>query len=129
LNSINIKTQKGKLNAEALNDIIIDSIQDIKGQGLVKLDLRQLDDAPTDFFIICNAQSNVQARAIADSVQRRMKEEAGVYPSSVEGGGDSRWICIDYFYMVVHIFFDGARQFYELEDLWSDAIFAEYEDL
>ncbi|MEM1327586.1 MAG: ribosome silencing factor [Bacteroidota bacterium] len=129
MNSIKIKPQKSALKADALNDIIIDSIQDIKGQGLVKLDLRQLDDAPTDFFIICEAQSNVQARAITDNVQKRLKEEAGVYPSSVEGGGESRWICIDYFYTVVHIFFDGARQFYELEDLWSDAIFAEYEDL
>ena len=59
---------------EILNDIIIDSIQDIKGKNIVKIDLRRLDDGPTDFFIICEGESNTQIKSIADRVNKRVKE-------------------------------------------------------
>lgn len=129
MTSTKLKTQKGTLKVEALNELIIDSIQDIKGQDIVKLDLRKLDDAPTDFFIVCEAQSSTQARAIAGNIQKRLKDEEGVFASNVEGTQSSRWICLDYFYTVVHVFYDGAREFYELENLWSDAILSEYDNL
>ena len=127
--SSQIKLQRKKLASEALNDLIIDSIQDIKGKKIVKLDLRRLGDAPADFFIICAGDSNTQVRAIAENVYRRVKEEGHLLPGSMEGLRNSLWVCIDYFSTVVHIFYPETRRFYELEDLWSDAVFTEYDNL
>lgn len=114
---------------EQLNDLIIDSIQDIKGKNIIKLDLRQLEDAPTDFFIICEGDSNTQVSAIAGNIRKRLKEEAETMASHVEGERHSMWILMDYFNVVVHVFYNETRKFYELEDLWSDAILTEYETL
>jgi ribosome-associated protein len=112
-----------------MNELIVDSIQDIKGKNVVKLDLRKLDEAPTDFFIICEGDSNTQVKAISDNVYKRVKEEAGQNPSHSEGKQNAQWICLDYFTTVVHIFYKDTRRFYELEELWSDAKFTEYENL
>ncbi|MEL7119407.1 MAG: ribosome silencing factor [Bacteroidota bacterium] len=125
-----VKFQKVKqLSAEELNDLIIDSIQDIKGQNIVKLDLTNLDEAPTDYFIICEGESNTQVKAICDNIAKRTKQEAAVKPSSVEGQQNAMWICMDFFNTVVHIFYKEKRAFYELESLWSDANFTEYASL
>ena len=123
------KVQQPKLTDEALNDLIIESIQDIKGKNLVKLDLRQLEDAPTDFFIICEGSSNTQVKAISDNIQKRLKREMQTSPSHVEGQQNALWICLDYFSTVVHVFYPETRAYYELEQLWSDAKFTEYESL
>ncbi|MBK9015313.1 MAG: ribosome silencing factor [Saprospiraceae bacterium] len=114
---------------EELNDIIIDSIQDIKGKNIVKLDLRKLDDAPTDFFIICEGDSTTQVKAIAGNIHKRLKDELGQAPYHMEGVQTARWICIDCFNTVVHVFYREAREFYDIENLWSDAKFTEYENL
>lgn len=114
---------------EELNDLIIDAIQDIKGKDIVKLNLKHLDDAPTDFFIICTGESMVQVKGIADNVNRRLKREATTRPLHVEGQQSGRWICMDYFNTVVHVFYKEARDFYELEQLWSDAVSTTYETL
>lgn len=124
-----MKLKRPQLSQEALNDLIIDSIQDIKGKNIIKLDLRHLDDAPTDYFIICEGDSTTQVKAISDNVHRRLKEEAQLMPNHVEGQRQANWICMDYFTTVVHVFHREARRFYELEDLWSDARFVEYETL
>lgn len=116
-------------STEELNDLIIDSIQDIKGNNIVKLDLRQLEEAPTDYFIICEGSSNTQVKAISDNIQKRLKQENQVLPSHVEGANNALWICLDYFTTVVHVFYRETRLFYDLEDLWSDAKFTEYETL
>lgn len=118
-----------KLTREAVNELIIDSIQDIKGKNVLQIDLRHLTDAPADFFVICEGESTTQVRAISDNIQRRLKGDAGISPTHVEGQRHSRWICMDYFSTVVHIFHKETRAFYELEDLWSDGIFTEYENL
>jgi ribosome-associated protein len=118
-----------KRSAEETNSLIIDSIQDIKGKNIVQLDLRKLEDAPADFFIICEGESTTQVKAISDNIYRRMKEEAHTGPAHVEGQRSARWICMDYFSTVVHVFHKETRSFYELEDLWSDAITTEYENL
>lgn len=112
-----------------LNDLIIDSIQDIKGKRIIMLDLRELDDAPTDFFIICEGESSTQVRAISNNIVKRVKEEMDQRPSHSEGVSGSQWVLVDYFNTVVHVFHPEARSFYELEDLWSDANVIEYETL
>jgi ribosome-associated protein len=112
-----------------LNDLIIDSITDIKGKKIVKLDLRALDDAPTEYFIICEGDSNTQIRAIAENIHFRVKQELGQSPAHLEGLQSARWVCLDYFSTVVHVFHREARAFYGLEDLWNDAQFTEYENI
>jgi ribosome-associated protein len=121
--------KKQSVPAAQLNDVIIDAIQDIKGKKIIKLDLRKLHDAPTDYFIICEGDSNVQVRAITDSIYRKVKETYQTTPIHVEGGLQSTWVVMDYFDTVVHIFHRDTRTFYELEDLWSDSEKTEYEDL
>lgn len=131
-NYYNLETiikEQSALTQEELNELIIDSIQDIKGKKIIKLDLRKLDDAPTDYFIICEGSSNTQVKAICDNVRKRLKREALTFPTHVEGEQSARWICMDYFNTVVHVFYTETRTFYDLEDLWSDAKFIEYESL
>lgn len=124
-----VKVKPLKPDVAALNDLIIDSIQDIKGKRIVKLDLRHLEDAPADFFIICEGDSNTQVKAIADNVSKRVKEEKRMTPVHIEGERYARWICVDFFSTVVHVFYRETRTFYELEDLWGDAVFTEYDTL
>lgn len=114
---------------EEMIDVIIDSMRDIKANNIVKLDLQQLHDAPTDIFIICDGDSSTQVKSIAERVSYRVKTELGEYAKNAEGSRESRWICLDYFDVVVHVFHKEARAFYELEDLWSDAELTEYESL
>ena len=114
---------------ETINDAIVDAMQDIKGKSIVKLDLRKLYDSPTDYFIICEGDSNVQVRAITDSIYRKVKEHLQTTPSHIEGGLQSTWVVMDYFDTVVHIFHRDTRTFYQLESLWGDAKTTEYQDI
>lgn len=112
-----------------MHDLIIDSITDIKGENIIKIDLRKLDEAPADYFIICEGSSNTQVAAIAGRIQQRTKLEADSVPGHVEGNKNNTWILIDYFDTIVHVFYAETRSFYDLEDLWSDGHVTEYSSL
>lgn len=116
-------------SSQELNDLIIDAIQDIKGQNIIKLDLRELGEAPTNFFIICEGESTTQVNAIASNIEKRIKNELGGIPSHIEGKQGGLWVLVDYFTTMVHIFHPEKRAFYELEDLWGDAKITEYKNL
>lgn len=129
LNYLTREARRSAVTDEGLNDLIIDSIQDIKGKDIVKLDLRQLEDAPADYFIICTGDSSTQIRAIGQRVEARVKEELGLKPYHVEGKQNGRWVLLDYYGTLVHVFHPETRAFYDLEDLWSDAGSTSYENL
>ena len=112
-----------------LADLIVDSIQDIKGKRIVQLDMRELDFAPASYFIICEGESTTQVKAISDNIYRKVKEELGITPNHTEGLSDSKWILVDYFDTIVHVFYPETRSFYDLENLWSDASLKTFEDL
>ena len=112
-----------------LQDLIIDCITDIKGKKIVLLNLKALDDAPVDYFIVCQGESTTQVRAIANNIERRLRDEVKIRPGHVEGTQHAKWVCMDYFDTVVHIFYPETRQFYDLEQLWSDAERIEYQDM
>lgn len=112
-----------------LMDVIVDSIQDIKGKRIVQLDMRRLHDAPTDVFFVCEGESTTQVKAIADRISYRVKNELDILPNHMEGAKEARWICLDYFDIVIHVFHKEAREFYALEELWSDAQITEYKDV
>lgn len=106
---------------EVLNSLIVDAIQDIKGKNIIKIDLRRLGEAPADFFIICEGESTTQIRAISNNIFKRVSDELGVKPQHREGVDTSKWVLVDYFNTIVHVFYPETREFYDLEDLWSDA--------
>jgi ribosome-associated protein len=127
-----VRTKKAaQLNTApgGLQDLIIDCITDIKGKNIVLLDLRSIHDAPTDYFIVCEGDSTTQVRAIAGNIERRLRDEIRLRAAHVEGTQHAKWICMDYFDTVVHIFHPETRRFYELENLWSDADRIEYQDV
>ncbi len=115
---------------EALNELIIDAIQDVKGKNVLKLDLRKLESAPAEYFIICEGDSSTQIKAISRKIYRKLKDELNILPNHMEEGKEEgKWILVDYFNTIIHVFHPESRRFYELEDLWSDAEFTEYENL
>lgn len=102
-------------------DLVINSIQDKKGEDIVVLNLENIPDTVSSRFIICQADSTTQVRAIANHVIDQIGEELGEVPYSKEGLAQCEWVLVDYIDVVVHIFIRDKRQFYQLEDLWHDA--------
>jgi ribosome-associated protein len=84
------------------------------------LDLREISSF-TDYFLICSGTSEPHLKAIAGELQGRLRDEHDVRPHAVDGFPMSQWIVLDYSGVVVHIFHQSKREFYSLEDLWSDA--------
>lgn len=107
---------------------IIHAIQEKKGDNIVSLDLRKIPEAVSDFFIICEANSNTQIKAIADFIEVDVKEKCGEMPYKHEGRQGQQWILIDYVNVVVHIMLPEPRKFYQLEEMWSDAPLTEHRD-
>lgn len=100
---------------------IIKAIQDKKGENIISLDLRKISEASADFFIVCEASSTTQVKAIADFVEYETKEKCGESPYRHEGRTALQWVLIDYVNIVVHVMHPEARKFYKLEEMWSDA--------
>jgi len=92
---------------------------DRKASDLVVLDIGPLSSV-ADYFVICSGRSDTQVQAIADAIERRMRD-AGHRPLSVEGREHGQWILMDYADVVVHVFYTPVRAFYDLERLWSRA--------
>ena len=114
---------KSKLRDESLELALsaIKGIQEKKGQNILCLDLSKIENAVTKYFIICDAQSNTQVEAIADSVEQYVKKDLGQRAYKSEGWENALWILIDYIDVVVHVFEQETRHFYNLESLWADA--------
>jgi ribosome-associated protein len=97
----------------------VDQLFERKALEVTLLDLRGISSA-TDWFLIATGTSDTHVRAIADSVVDELKKE-GIRPLNVEGEREGRWVLVDYFDFVVHVFHPTARAFYQLERLWGDA--------
>jgi len=106
--------------------IILEAIQEKKGGEIVSLDLKKIDEAVADFFILCEAQSHVQVKAIADNIEDKVWQACDEKPYHTERG--ESWTLVDYVNVVVHIFQKEQRQFYNLESLWEDAGRVEHND-
>lgn len=101
---------------------IIKAIEDKKGENIVSLDLRKIPEAMADYFIVCQASSTTQIRAIADHVQHLMATDCNEQPYKQEGYQSLQWVLIDYVNIVVHVMHPDSRKFYKLEDMWGDAV-------
>ena len=99
-----------------------------KAQNLVILEMNKLGSV-ADYFIICSGRSDRQVQAIAYSIEESMKKQ-GILPLGIEGFSEAKWILLDYNDVIIHVFYDPIREFYDLEGLWSDAQRVEiYENL
>jgi ribosome-associated protein len=117
---------KRKSETESLKQLVIDSILNKKGRDVVSLDLQKIKDTSSDYFIITHGDSSTQVKAIAGYV----KEETGKHgfkPYHTEGEKNGEWIIIDFVDVVVHVFYREKREFYALEELWSDAKSMKYQ--
>ncbi|QNA44154.1 ribosome silencing factor [Lacibacter sediminis] len=122
------KSTTARINRNSkLFKTIIRAIQEKKGENVISLDLRKIPEAVSDFFIICEAGSTTQVKAIADHVEYLVKEECGEGPYRHEGMSALQWVLVDYVNVVVHIFHPETRKFYRLEEMWSDAAAADHE--
>ena len=108
-------------NVEALVSTIVDAMESLKGKEIVTLDLRETGTSVTDYFVICHANSKTQVDAIADKIIDEVRDQQKVKPYHVEGRDNVEWILIDFVDVVVHVFLQSARKFYQLEELWADA--------
>jgi len=106
---------------KSLVELVIKGIQEVKGEEITLIDLREIDNAVCEYFIICTASSSTNARAIVDSVEKETELGLNDSPWHVEGKNNADWILMDYSELVVHIFTEESREFYALEDLWADA--------
>ena len=107
---------------------IIAAIQEKKGENIISLDLRKINEAVADFFIICEASNQPQIRAISDNVEVMVKEKCNENPYHHEGFQNLQWVLIDYVNVVVHIMLPENRKFYKLEEMWSDGVLEEHND-
>lgn len=109
------------IEKKLLIEKIIEAIQDTKGEDIKLLDLTKIENSAADYFIICSANSNTQVNAIAGNIEKKVRNELKNRPWHVEGTENAMWILVDYISVVVHIFQKHIREYYDLEDLWSDA--------
>ena len=107
--------------SDVLVKAIIDSIKQHKGKEVISLDLRGIETAVCDFFIICHGTSNTHIASIAENIRKEISKQMKEKPWHTEGEANKEWVLMDYFNVVVHIKKKKKRDFYKLEDLWADA--------
>ncbi len=113
---------------EILRNTIIESIRDKKGSAIVSLNLKNIKEAVSDYFIICEGSASIQVKAIAEQILKNVKEKSIKTSVHVEGMENMEWVLIDFFDIVVHVFLKKARALYNLELLWSDADLESYNE-
>lgn len=112
---------KNKVSTDELISFIIKGIDDVKGEDIQLLDLREIENTVCDYFIICSGNSNTQVNAITGSVQKVVSKELKDKPWHIEGQNNAEWVLMDYVNVVVHVFQKQIREFYDIESLWGDA--------
>ena len=118
--------KKAKITeSEALAKLAVLGIENKKGLDTVVLDLRGVQSAPANFFVICSGNVPSHVSALSDAVYETVKKATGMAPHKIEGYNNAEWILMDYFDVVVHIFQQTKRDFYRLEQLWEDGTIVE----
>lgn len=108
-------------NKRNLIEPIIEAIQDKKGRDITLIDLSAIEGTSAAKFIICTGNTPTQVAAIADNIRQELLDRLKVKPYNYDGYRNSKWIVLDYGETMIHVFVPDFRQFYNLEELWSDA--------
>lgn len=112
-----------------LSDLIIEGMQDRKGKKITIVDMNDIESASVNKFIICQATSTTQVSAIADNIRDHVNATIKRKPYAYDGYRNCQWIAIDYGEIIAHVFLPEFRNFYCLEQLWSDAVITEIDDI
>lgn len=112
--------EEAPLESIDLARAIIDEIEDVKGEDILLMDLREVT-LIADYFVICTGNSDRQLRAIVERIRQHIKDDHGIIPIHMEGDGRSGWTLLDYGHIVIHVFSEELRHYYNLEDVWQEA--------
>lgn len=112
---------KKEINNDQLIAQIIKGIEEVKGNNIEILDLREIENTVCDYFVICDGTSNTQVNAIVNSIQKIVSKALKDKPWHIEGSDNAEWILMDYVNVVVHVFQKHIREYYDIESLWGDA--------
>lgn len=119
--------REAALPSDKLCDLIVKGMQDKKAVDIRVLDLRGVNNAVVDFFVVCSGSSDTHMEGISDSVESEVYKIDKQKPWQKEGRNNKSWVLLDYVDVVVHIFSNDSRIFYGIEDLWADAEVTEVE--
>tara|TARA_B100001113_G_scaffold234684_1_gene192815 strand:+ start:207 stop:581 length:375 start_codon:yes stop_codon:yes gene_type:complete len=112
---------KEKYSSKGLITNIIKSIEEVKGDEVILIDMKKIDNSPCDYFIVCDGSSNTQVNAIVSKIKKNVSKLFSEKPLNIEGLENCKWVLIDYIDIVVHVFQKEIRQYYNIENLWGDA--------
>lgn len=118
---------KENTSADQLISVILNGIEDVKGQNITILDLREIENTVCDYFVLCEGTSNTQVNAIVNSIQKKVSKETKDKPWHIEGNDNAEWVLMDYVNVVVHVFQKHIREYYDIESLWGDAVATQIE--
>jgi len=113
--------KKKNFTSDDMINLIIEGIRQKKGKEIVTINFRELNNAISDYFVVCHGTSTAQVEAIAENIPEFVRKKTGIKPWHSEGYQNAEWILIDYVDVVVHIFLETSRKFYKIENLWADA--------
>ena len=116
------------VSSSKTEELVVKGMLEKKASDIVLMDLRNVPNAVSDYFVICSGNSDTQIDAIADSVEEMVYKQTNMNPWRREGKERKEWFLLDYGDVVVHIFKKDRREFYSLEKLWGDAKITRFED-
>jgi len=121
-------TENDLLSTEERLEYIIEALKEKKGKQITTIDLSKIENSICDHFIICHGESTTQVNALSESVDKKLKETGKIDAHHVEGLQNCQWVLMDYNNILVHIFLESQRRFYNLEELWGDGKMERFED-
>ncbi len=116
-------------NLNDLQSAIVEAIYNRKGQKITLIDLEKIESSPAPFMIVCQARSSAQVGAIAENIMDEVLEKLRIKPYATDGFRNAQWIILDFGSVMVHVFQPEVREFYRLEELWSDGEMTELPDI
>lgn len=114
---------------ETLIDLVIEGIQEKKGRDVTVADLSAIESAPAEAFVICTANTPTQVDAIIDSIENVTREKGNERPTAIAGRENALWVAMDYGNVMVHVFVPDMREYYDIDNLWSDAAITNVPDV
>jgi ribosome-associated protein len=116
------------VSSDLLSTLVIKGLQEKKGLEITLIDLKNINNAVADYFVIASGSSDTHTSSLADSVEYEVKKATGEFPIAREGKNNGQWVLLDYANVVVHVFQKETREFYSLEKLWGDAKITKLKD-
>lgn len=114
---------------DKLIEVIIEGLQDSKARDLQLIDMRDIEEAAFQYFVVCEGTSSTHVLSIATRLVDYVQKNYGQHRQGIVGLQNRQWVAIDYGYALVHIFQRETREFYRLESLWEDARITPIHDL